>query len=258
MSSCRSALYRAAEQGDVELVRQELAAGALSAGEPVWANALWQYPAKLVLAPVDLMLGICSMGLYDEPHLVRWVEKFDKSPADAAWQRGHMGVLAALAEAGVAVAPESMSGRTLLLQEDWRGGEGYTESAQVLSEVGNENVADCFVRYWEEDDDWQRRRGMMLKHCIWRDAETMGQVLHHVSGKKSTAEMLETPDALCYRRTGRRSAEVTERVLLPVASGNKYELNFETQTSGTYRHLHAEATGMVRQCTGRFWVRNIF
>lgn len=258
MSSCRSALYRAAEQGNAGLVRQELSEGALATGEPIWANALWQYPAKLLLAPVDVMLGICSLGLYDEAYLVNWVERFDKSPADIAWENGHGEVLAVLAEAGVAIAPESMSGRALLLQEEWYGGEGYTESELVLAEVGNENVADCFTRYWDEDDDWQRRRGMKLKHCMWRDAETMGQVLAHVPGKHSTAEMLETPDVLCYRRTGRRCAEVTERGLFPVVAGNKYELKFETQTSGSYRHLHADATGLVRQCTGRFWVRNIF
>lgn len=255
MGSCRSSLYRAAEQGDVVQVRQALAAGALEKGEPTVVNAMWQYPAKVLLASVDILMGACSLGLYAEPHLVRWVEKFDKSPADAAWQHGHMGVLEALAEAGVAIAPESMRGRALLLQEDCYGSEGKAESAAVFAEVGNENVADCFVRYWSEEDDWTKHRGIYLKHCVWEHSDTRGRMVLYPIGTRREKMGIESPEMLCYRRTGVRSAEVTMRGFSSVAVASKYELNFETPVSGTYRHLYADSRGVVRQFSGRFWVR---
>lgn len=256
LSSCRSALYRAAEQGDVERVRTELAAGATVDGEPRVANALWQYPAKLLAGAADAVMGICTLGVYDEPRMWKGVDAFDKSAVDVAWERGHMAVLDVLAEAGAVVAPESLREGVLLLQEDWYGSEGHAEDASVVAEVCNENVADCFVRYWAEDDDWRQRRGVVLKHCVWRGA-AKGQVLCHQPRKKSTPDMLETPDVLCYRRTGVRSAEVTERVLVPALAGHKYELSFDTPQSGTYRHLYADAQGVVRSFKGRFWLRTL-
>lgn len=255
LSSCRSVLYRAAEQGDVMQVRQELAAGGLTKGEPTVVNALWQYPAKVLLAPVDILMGLCSFGLYDEPYLVNWVERFDKSPADVAWEKGHLEVLDVLAGAGVAIAPESMRGRSLLLQEDWYGSDGEATDAAVLAEVGDENVADCFVRYWREDDDWVKHRSVYLKHCVWDDVDTRGRVVLHPVGRRRERMRIESPEMLCYRRTGVRSAEVTMRGFSSVAVASKYELNFETRGSGTYRHLYAESSGVVRRFAGRFWVR---
>ena len=254
LSSCRSALYRAAAQGDVVVVRQEVAEGAKGEGETVWVNALWQYPAKLVLAPVDILLGICSFGVYNEAYLVSCVERFDESPAEVAWKNGHTDVLDVLAAAGAAVAPESMSGGVLLLQEDRYGGDGHTDDAMVLAEVGNENVADCFVRYWAAEDDWRQRKIARLAHFIWRRGGK-GQVLWHFPGKVSTADMLETPDVLCYRRTGVQSAEVTMRFSDPSLVANKFELLFEASDRGVYRHLYADDKGVVRQGTGRFWIR---
>lgn len=256
LSACHTPLYRAAERGDAEAVRQLLAAGKnAQEGASEW-NKLWQYPAELAVFPLDALFVVATMGQVDVPLLSDRIDSFgEKTPAEVAWQRGHTDVLALLAGDGVAIAPESMRGRSLLLQEDWYGSDGEATDAAVLAEVGDENVADCFVRYWREDDDWVKHRSVYLKHCVWDDVDTRGRVVLHPVGRRRERMRIESPEMLCYRRTGVRSAEVTMRGFSSVAVASKYELNFETRGSGTYRHLYAESSGVVRRFAGRFWVR---
>lgn len=255
LSACRSPMYRAAARGDVEAVRAELAAGADPEAQPSAWQRWWQYPASLVTYPVDMVMGLCTLGWYDEAHLTHWVTRGNKSPVDIAWQRGHRAVLSVMADAGATVAPDTMMGKKLLLQEDRYGVTGYTQDSVVRDDVGNENVADCFVRYWSEEDDWTQHRSIYLKHCLWGQADKQGVVVRHPVGRRQGKPTVERPDVLYYRRTGVRSAEVTVRFSAPFAEANKYELSFESPTSGTYRHLYANDKGAVRQFAGRFWLR---
>ncbi|MBQ1960062.1 MAG: ankyrin repeat domain-containing protein [Akkermansia sp.] len=52
---CRSTLYRAAEAGDVQAVKQELEQGAKPDGKAPMANLLWQIPTSLVTIPLDMV-----------------------------------------------------------------------------------------------------------------------------------------------------------------------------------------------------------
>lgn len=217
MGGCRSALLHAAAVGDADAVQREIGAGVSRDAQ--------------------------------------------NAAADIAWRRGNMSVLNALAQAGAAVAPSSVAGQVLLLQEDWYGAEQYTNNARVFSDIGAEHVADCFVQYWVEDDDWQEHRAAYLKHCVWDASGKRGVVVQHPIGRRRGAAKEVPTESLHYLRTGVRSAEVTMRFvqigasMLPVRCSSKYELSFESPTSGTYRHLYAENTGLVCQYAGRFWLR---
>lgn len=54
-TGCRSTLYRAAEAGDVQTVKAELADGAEPSGKASAANLLWQIPTGIITIPVDLV-----------------------------------------------------------------------------------------------------------------------------------------------------------------------------------------------------------
>ena len=45
------------------------------------------------------------------------------SPAEIAWEKGHADVLQELAKAGVAMAPASVAGKELILQQEDREAE---------------------------------------------------------------------------------------------------------------------------------------
>ena len=54
-TSCRSTLYNAASDGDVQTVKAELADGADPSGKASAANLLWQIPTGIITIPVDLV-----------------------------------------------------------------------------------------------------------------------------------------------------------------------------------------------------------
>ncbi len=256
LSSCHTPLYRAAERGDADAARALLTAGAdVHAGASAW-NKLWQYPAELVVFPLDLVMVLGTVGLYDAPLLSDRIEAYSgKTPAEAAWKHGHRGVLEVLAAAGAAVAPDSVKGRTMLLQEDYRWEDAYEQVA--AGDVADANVADCFERYWAEDVDWQKNRGMRLQKLAWPASAASGQVRRYAVRQHTASE----PEQLVYRRTGVNSAEITVScrdmrvggALRGIAA--KYELIFTDSAYGEYRCLSLRADGVLNQYAGRFWLR---
>ena len=55
LSSCHTTLYNAAKEGDVETVRQELAAGVPMNKSASKANLIWQIPTALITVPLDVV-----------------------------------------------------------------------------------------------------------------------------------------------------------------------------------------------------------
>lgn len=265
VAGCRAPLYRAAARGDVAVVRQELERGADMDAPPRWPELLWRYPLQLGAFPIDLTLSVVTFGQYNKPYLMEVVGGDFETPAAVAWRKGHTQVLSALAQAGVALAPDTVVGRTLLLQEDWRWNDGFDVESKLVYEMGNENVADCFELYWMEDVDWVKSRGVCIKHLIWGKVNGQGRMLSHRLGRKGGYHPIGVPhpELLYYRRTGVQSAEVTERYCLLSVDGkyrkcgSKYELLFESSTSGTYRQMVIDARYgyVLTQYEGRFWLK---
>ena len=55
LSACRSTLYSAARDGDLQTVKEELAEGADPEGKASGANLIWQVPTYLLALPIDIV-----------------------------------------------------------------------------------------------------------------------------------------------------------------------------------------------------------
>lgn len=55
VSACRSTLYNAARDGDLQTVKEELAEGTHPEGKASAANLIWQVPTSLLAAPIDVV-----------------------------------------------------------------------------------------------------------------------------------------------------------------------------------------------------------
>ena len=55
VSACRSTLYSAARDGDLQTVKEELAEGADPEGKASGANLIWQVPTYLLALPIDIV-----------------------------------------------------------------------------------------------------------------------------------------------------------------------------------------------------------
>ncbi len=111
-TSCRSTLYRAAEAGDIQAVREELKTGADPNGKPSRAQLIWQVPAIVASIPVDVAqvgLTIGTLGVYadvvmkpqEEPFLLSKIERFiHKRAIEVAEENNHLDIVKELVIAG--------------------------------------------------------------------------------------------------------------------------------------------------------------
>ena len=111
-TSCRSTLYRAAEAGDIQAVREELKTGADPNGKPSRAQLIWQIPAIVASIPVDVAqvgLTIGTLGVYadvvmkpqEEPFLLSKIERFiHKRAIEVAEENNHLDIVKELVLAG--------------------------------------------------------------------------------------------------------------------------------------------------------------
>lgn len=214
LCSCQSALYSAAERGDVALARQAIAKGT---------------------TPLQL-----------------------NEAADIAYAKGHTAVLDELAKAGAAVAPKFMAGKMLVLQTD-KMGETNTSELNAPEALWTPDALSP-ASYWVpvnwvapgQDEDCR------LRELVW------------TSGQENKFD-IETSDAehtdevsRSYVRINRNNAVAYERkssiyngALWTAWRGwHKYELVFETPTSGHFYGYECSKLCNVYQLRGRFWVKD--
>lgn len=214
LSSCQSALYSAAESGDVALARQAIEAG---------------------VTPLQL-----------------------NEAADVAYALGHTSVLNELVKAGAVVAPESMAGKRLVLQTDMMG-ETSRNEGPTPQEFWNPDAISPASNWvpvkWEapsQDDD---RR---LREFVWA-SDQENKIHLETSNSESTDTLFQS-----YVRINRNTAVATESrtsrfhgaTFMAWRHSVKYELVFETPTSGYFYGYDAYKCCNIYQLRGRFWVKD--
>lgn len=144
-TSCRSTLYRAARDGDIQTVRSELTNNADPEGTASAANLIWQVPAGIVAIPVDavqLVLGIATKGDYfklDTPVFTQRVFKFrGKTAMYVAGEKGNVDIMRELMLAG---ASSSEWDKAKVLSEAARRGD--TKTVSLLIEKGVNANSSC-------------------------------------------------------------------------------------------------------------------
>ena len=214
LSSCQSALYKAAERGDVGALQQALAAGATA--------------------------------------------KDKNEAADVAYKNGHTAVLDELGKSGVGVALDSMTGKVLVLQTD-RMGETNTPECNAPEAMHSPDFISP-ASYWKSvawktpsQDDYCR-----LRELSWANnrPNKFGYEKTDSEGSESISQS--------YTRVGRNTAVAFDSSSLTLHGAGssigrrwfKYELQFETPTSGKFWAYDGEKYCNVNQLMGHFIVKD--
>ena len=213
LSSCQSALYKAAERGDVGAVQQALAGGA--------------------------------------------TVKDKNEAADVAYKKGHTAVLEELGKSGVGVAHDTMTGKVLVLQTN-KMGETNTQECNAPDAMHSPDSISP-MSYWKPvswkspaQDDYCR-----LRELSWADNRPNKFEYETREGEGSSY------NTQSYTRIGRNTAVACDSssLMMDGASSSlgrrwfKYELTFETPTTGTFCGYDGEKYCNVNQLMGRFWVK---
>lgn len=276
LASCHTPLYNAAERGDLAAVQQEIADGAALNKGASGANMMWQAPAYLVTFPLDIAqvaLTIGSMGLYptvmerlgcppSELLLSPKVYDFGSmSPAEIAWEKGHADVLQELAKAGVAMAPASVAGKELILQQEEMASLPSIDMND-LSRVRDKGDMGCIDSYWKQAVSWEKEQD--TSSLSWTDSNEV--IKEKKTREKEGGVWLEGWDnmELYYKQTGIKRAMVTHAysALLPGAGypdvgGQKILLDFQSSTHGRYFMIQVQKPDMMWQSYGKFWLKDV-
>ncbi len=214
LCSCHTALYNAAERGDVATVKQEIAKG---------ASALQINEA-----------------------------------ADVAYQKGNAAVLAELAQAGAAVAPDSMAGKSIVLQADKKG--------ETTTSVGQEPYALRDPDSISPGSVWKPVKWIAPAqddYCRLRELKWQPNQANCFNREWSDSESDNT-ESQTYKRLGRTAAVVTDSSTSLLHGGSfnmfhrfKYELAFESPTHGIFCAYDCEKYCNVVQLMGRFWLKDL-
>lgn len=270
LSSCHTALYNAAERGDVETVRRELADGAPINQGSSKANLWWQIPAALVTVPVDvaqLGLSIGTLGLY--PVLV-WDKKVPsateavfqfgkKTPAEAAYERGHTAVLDELSKAGAGIAPESVAYKTIFFQTYWNRHLDYDSlndvsmPAPATEEITNYLASHNNVASWiESKNEYTISTNLNSKLISWGDNNTVKC--------QESSEDYAGEHQLIYKRDGLNKA-----VVMHILDGSSfrriteertiYSLTFDSPASGSFISIRRD---LSHENEGETWTSGRF
>ncbi len=282
LSSCHTTLYNAAKEGDVETVRQELAAGVPMNKSASKANLIWQIPTALITVPLDVV-QVAGVPLLVTPIAYALIAgengryegklKFlsdsvfnfgDKTPLEVAYEKGHTAVVDEFAKAGATVAPDSVSQKLFVTQTLWRGEDPETsfERPEISTKLFSTYWNNEFMKIqWRKDDAaWSPSTLMGATGAIsWKDGNTVS--VTESMGKGD--DYKENRHQLEYHRSGVRTAFVVyrfqhDRIYRSYDNCTYYELNFETPSSGTFNAIERETMhdGYEHWSSGRFWLKD--
>ena len=147
------------------------------------------------------------------------------SAADLAYEGGHTAVLNELVKAGAVVAPDSVSNKQLITQNE----ASWTNPDSDFGDWGYSTYAE-FLQYWNTHSLrvlWQKDGNVDNSHS-WKNSNT------HTREKES--------DELKYARVGAKSAFVTYHAedysnMSARENWECYLLNFTSPTSGSFTKI---------------------
>ena len=178
--------------------------------------------------------------------------------ADAAIQNGNPAILEELIKAGAIVAPGNAAGLTFVLQVDKKG-ETVTPTEQVPAALKDESSISpiaCWQPvqwYAPASDDYCR-----LRELKWGSGQ----------GNSFETETNDSDgrsyDYQSYKRLDRSGAILFDSSALYMRGSSsaigrrwfKYELDFDTPTSGTFYGYDGQMGCNLIQLKGRFWLKN--
>ena len=279
LSSCHTTLYNAAKEGDVETVRQELAAGVPMNKSASKANLIWQIPTALITVPLDVAqaagvpLLVTPIAYALATGSSKVTVKFlsdsvfnfgDKTPLEVAYEKGHTAVVDEFAKAGATVAPDSVSQKLFVTQTLWRGEDPEIsfERPEISTKLFSTYWNNEFMKIqWRKDDAaWSPSTLMEATGAIsWKDGNTVS--VTESMGKGD--DYKENRHQLEYHRSGVRTAFVVyrfqhDRINRSYDNYTYYELNFETPSSGTFNAIARETLHdwSDHWTSGRFWLKD--
>ncbi len=201
-TSCRTTLYNAASDGDVQTVKAELADGADPSGKASAANLLWQIPTGIITIPVDLVRlflpgtpgwyetgkktesGTPEMKFDWKTLLTRKVYNYRKATAmDVATDKNHAEVVTELILAG---SEASGWAKSLALAAAARKGDADT--LRRLMEKGCAEKAN-----WNNEGDY---RPLML--AIGGGHEECARILLENGAKFESTATINKQEVTCY------------------------------------------------------------
>lgn len=172
--------------------------------------------------------------------------------ANATYQTGNAAIIDELVKAGAIVAPENAAGLTFVLQVD-KMGETSIPTEQAPADLKDETSISPIV-YWQPvrwyapaSDDYCR-----LRELKWG----VGQ------GNSFNLEKSDSEGSLqiyqSYKRLDRRGVILFDSSGLYLPKGYrwfKYELDFDTPSSGTFYGYDGQSYCNIMQLKGRFWIK---
>ena len=178
--------------------------------------------------------------------------------ANAAIRNGNSAILEELIKAGAVVAPENAAGLTFVLQVD-RMGETTMPTVQAPSDLTDESRISS-VSYWQPvrwyapaSNDYCR-----LRELKW-DAGQSNSFEKEINDSEGRSY-----DYQSYTRIDRNDVVLFDSSAFYArgcssAMGKrwfKYELNFDTPTSGTFYGFDGQKGCNLMQLHGRFWMKS--
>ena len=229
-------------------------------------------PKQLIMAlPLCTVLGLssCHSVLVDATNrgdvagvrqaIAAGVSSFEiNRAANAACRTGDTAIIAELIKAGAIIVPENAAGLTFVLQVD-KMGETTTPTEQAPAALKDE-ASISPIAYWQPvrwyapaADDYCR-----LRELKWGAGQS-----NSFNAETSDSEG-RSLDYQSYRRLDRSGVILFDSSAFYARGSSsamgrrwfKYELDFETPTSGTFYGYDGQNGCNLMQLKGRFWMKN--
>lgn len=185
--------------------------------------------------------------------------KLLEKAAAIAYTKGNDEILNELAKAGAAVAPASVGGKVLILEETGTADETIDSSTgwDALEEMEDENNTTCFSKYWVDNISYDRPSEHTVTSIKWTEPNV-------VTATKENKDGSGEGDTKIYKRLNVNLVELTHRYWLladPMGTidygRDKYRLMFTTPTSGKYLQITTQKGGYVGQSIGNFCLKDM-
>ena len=164
-----------------------------------------------------------------------------------AYEQRHNAVVDELAMAGAAVAPANVAGKMLVLQQDYTSGD-----------MDCDLDSDVFETPWKNVDSFWNphvvlRPDSNVTSLQWTDG--------NIQTTTKSSKYADETTKLTYVRSGVNGAIVTNAfssigLSRGILMATKYQLTFDSTTSGTYKSIDANQYCTQTQNTGRFWLKD--
>ena len=164
-----------------------------------------------------------------------------------AYEKRHNAVVEELAMAGAAVAPANVAGKMLVLQQDYSSGDMDCNLDSEVFETPWKNVSS----FWNPN----------IRLSPNSNTTTLQWTDGNMQTTTKSSKYADETTKLVYLRSGVNGAIITSSfssigLSRGILMATKYQLTFDSPTSGTYKSIDVNQYANSTQGMGRFWLQD--